>query len=612
MKPDLYKLLTWSFLAFIFTIIVIPVKLNAQLPNIYVTPPDPSTCKAGVLKESEKQLIVDYVNKIRAIHGLKPVIYDYAGDDAASQGALACAANSDIEHEMPTSWQCSTATAKYGTLNSNLFISWSSIASYPKSEISIINWMIDYNPIDDALGHRRAIINPFVKQISFGRADGTPKVQSQYKYVSTMTLKYLDNLTQDVTDMDIDYVAYPYHNYPPVLVNKSFFLSFTPIYDKTNWFNNLNIDYSTVEITVKDPQNKSLSVSNIRNDKTPWGGLATCLKWMVTGLQDGVQYTVTIKNLKVNGATKEYTYWFNLKDEQNTQAPGAAVLSSPANNATEVLTDLTLSWAATQFAENYNLQLSKTNDFKSYVVNQTGITGTSYQTTGLEKGVKYFWRVAAKNTVGTGPWSETWNFTTSAGSAGAPVLTGPVSGATNVSIEPLLQWQPVIGAEKYHIIVAGSSDFAPFTRYVEDENVSGTTYKIPSDKKLPTYKKIYWKVRKFSPGAPGDWSEVSTFTTGETSSAEEVNLQNGNYLIGNQPNPFANSTLILFQVNNPGRIRIEIFDLFGKLSATVLDSQVQQGLQQVKYDSNGLPEGAYFIRFTSGTFTETKIMQIGR
>ncbi len=45
------------------------------LTEIYDVQPDVANCKAGTLKDSEKQAILKELNYIRSIHGLKPVEY---------------------------------------------------------------------------------------------------------------------------------------------------------------------------------------------------------------------------------------------------------------------------------------------------------------------------------------------------------------------------------------------------------------------------------------------------------------------------------------------------------------------------------------------------------
>ncbi len=93
-------------------------------------------------------------------------------------------------------------------------------------------------------------------------------------------------------------------------------------------------------------------------------------------------------------------------------APAKPSLSSPLNNATDVTVNPTLQWSASSRAESYTVQVSKNLNMSSPVVNQSGVTGTSYNVNGLDYETKYYWRVRAGNAAGESPWSDTRNFTT--------------------------------------------------------------------------------------------------------------------------------------------------------------------------------------------------------
>ena len=87
-------------------------------------------------------------------------------------------------------------------------------------------------------------------------------------------------------------------------------------------------------------------------------------------------------------------------------------LINPANNSTNILINPNLSWNTSANATSYILQVSTSNAFSSCVVNQTGISGTTFQVTGLDYNTQYFWRVQAVNATDISEWSEVWQFTT--------------------------------------------------------------------------------------------------------------------------------------------------------------------------------------------------------
>jgi len=95
-------------------------------------------------------------------------------------------------------------------------------------------------------------------------------------------------------------------------------------------------------------------------------------------------------------------------------APMAPILSSPANGSTGISTSPTLTWNASTGADSYTLQLSSTENPSLLLVDQQGITGTSFNLDGLSENTSYYWRVNAANAYGTSEWSTVWSFTTTA------------------------------------------------------------------------------------------------------------------------------------------------------------------------------------------------------
>lgn len=100
------------------------------------------------------------------------------------------------------------------------------------------------------------------------------------------------------------------------------------------------------------------------------------------------------------------------------------MLSSPSSGTMGVSITPTLSWNASTGATSYRLQVSTSSSFATTVVNQSGITATSYAISGLTGNTTYYWRVNATNASGTSAYSTAWSFTTSM-SHGIVLSPGP-------------------------------------------------------------------------------------------------------------------------------------------------------------------------------------------
>ena len=85
-------------------------------------------------------------------------------------------------------------------------------------------------------------------------------------------------------------------------------------------------------------------------------------------------------------------------------------------------------------------------------------------------------------------------------------------------------------------------------------------------------------------------------------------------LAQNYPNPFNPSTEIVYYLDESGPVRLEVFDVAGRLVGTLVDSVLPQGEHRARFDAGGLPTGTYVYRLTigSGAKTLTKTMTIVR
>lgn len=113
----------------------------------------------------------------------------------------------------------------------------------------------------------------------------------------------------------------------------------------------------------------------------------------------GVARTFYVDDLRFSGTT-------------TGSPPPAPTLLLPANGATNVQTNPTLSWNASSGAASYRLQLSGSSLFTSTIIDQSNITVTSHSVSGLSYSTTYYWRVNASNSFGTSDWSSVSSFTT--------------------------------------------------------------------------------------------------------------------------------------------------------------------------------------------------------
>lgn len=74
----------------------------------------------------------------------------------------------------------------------------------------------------------------------------------------------------------------------------------------------------------------------------------------------------------------------------------------------------------------------------------------------------------------------------------------------------------------------------------------------------------------------------------------------------NYPNPFNPSTVISYQLPESSEVRLEVFDMAGRLVTTLVDGQVEAGSHNVTFDGSNLSSGVYLYRFQAGEVNLTR------
>ena len=269
-----------------------------NIADIYEVLPDIKSCSEGILKDLEKQKALEELNFIRSLHGLKPVSYNYQDDIYTAKAALIIVANEKMNHHPDPSYKCWSEEGYTGSSTSNLYMYWGWEKHIPKTEEFVIGWIRDDGV--ESLGHRRWLLSPFLKNISYGRVD-----------VPGFTGAAIKVINDDINTANVDYVAYPFEEYPRNLFSKNWYLSFSVVANRNDPWANKSVNFRNTAIEISDESGNLLSVSSIYYNNEGYGN-PNHLQWKVTGLKNGVKYTVSIKNVKVLGKDKSYEYWFKL------------------------------------------------------------------------------------------------------------------------------------------------------------------------------------------------------------------------------------------------------------------------------------------------------------
>jgi hypothetical protein len=76
----------------------------------------------------------------------------------------------------------------------------------------------------------------------------------------------------------------------------------------------------------------------------------------------------------------------------------------------------------------------------------------------------------------------------------------------------------------------------------------------------------------------------------------------------NYPNPFNPSTTINFALKQSGKTTVKVYDITGRVVATLIDRQMEAGRYSVVFQLPNLASGVYFYKIESGDFVSMKKM----
>ena len=78
----------------------------------------------------------------------------------------------------------------------------------------------------------------------------------------------------------------------------------------------------------------------------------------------------------------------------------------------------------------------------------------------------------------------------------------------------------------------------------------------------------------------------------------------------NYPNPFHYSSTIMYEIPVECNVKIEIFNVLGKLIDTPINHAHLAGQYSIEINGEGLPGGIYFYTIRAGDYTMTRKMHV--
>lgn len=280
--------------------------------SLYHHQPDIKSCNAGSLHEHEKSKVLSAVNEVRSLHGLPHVIYNESEQGEVMQTAMLMAANGKIDHYPPSSWKCwdqNSAKVAGASLLSGGVVAQKIKFFTPGEDIAM--WLADHESISPSgIGHRRWLLDPFLKQISYGRVSGEANNGNQ---TVASILKIMRPERSSPVEVSSELITYPSGDYPSRLYMPGAPLSVSLLIDKNQKASNDLVDFSKTQIKITSSNGRLLKVNKVLADNN-FFGLPNNLQFNTSDLIGGERYDVTLDNVIVRGEPKSYKYWFKLSN----------------------------------------------------------------------------------------------------------------------------------------------------------------------------------------------------------------------------------------------------------------------------------------------------------
>jgi len=263
---------------------------------------------------------------------------------------------------------------------------------------------------------------------------------------------------------------------------------------------------------------------------TTYGSLTTTYQ-ALSGLTPGATYYIKVD--MVQGVITETSTIETFIVSNSAGGVVVPILSYPTGGVSVYDMTPTLYWYLGTYSTGltYDIDLSTSGTFASYVYQATGVTSMYVTAPALVAGTTYYWRVRSDNGSITSAWSATESFSISTYASGVvpvPIPSWPVGGATVYSTSASLYWyvsSTTIGLT-YSVEVSTSSGFGT-TVY----SASGISSTSASATGLSTGTTYYWRVNSTDGSTTSAWSVTAEFIT-STSSSGGVTVPIPTYPIG--------------------------------------------------------------------------------
>ncbi len=254
------------------------------------------------------------------------------------------------------------------------------------------------------------------------------------------------------------------------------------------------------------------------------------------------------------------------------------------------LKPVNLVWGTQGVAHSFHLQVATDSLFNNLVIDNPGVTSTTYTINTVKNNSTYYWRLNSTNPAGTSDWSSANRFYT----ASPYIKIEDPNGGEEVYTDStyIIRWQANINDTVKIELLRGNN----IVSVIGDTIISKThayRWVVPASLEQDSLYKI--EVASISNSNLKAVSD-STFTvaTPVTGIKDFSNEVKSFQLYQNYPNPFNPSTAIEYSVPEESHVRIDVFNAIGQRITTLVNSEITSGSYEVKWNAENSSSGVYF------------------
>ena len=103
----------------------------------------------------------------------------------------------------------------------------------------------------------------------------------------------------------------------------------------------------------------------------------------------------------------------------------------------------------------------------------------------------------------------------------------------------------------------------------------------------------------------GNYEPVQVINSSYATNVESSDVPLPLTYLSNYPNPFQGQTTIEFGLDSVQPVRLDVFDLTGKMVKSLLNKTLPEGRHQLQFEAHTLPSGTYFVRVSTSAGQRT-------